>query len=196
MAGIKQPLLDIMARLSTHIVPNKDGGTMPLYVRIWNSQIEHAQQGEIQQYPRPAAFVEVIADVTYEQIGVGFQSADLGINIHIEHEYYDATDGTFEQDLPVLDLRDDIKALMSLYEPTACGPMVQTTEAQDFDHSNIYHLIIGFVCNFTDSKGSKYDPDSGKLAPVAAITGLETDITPVAPTTNPVTPFSTRQYQI
>jgi hypothetical protein len=36
---------------------------------------------------------------------------------------------------------------------------VSTGEQQDYDHDNIYHYIISFVCNFIDSKGSPYDID-------------------------------------
>jgi hypothetical protein len=114
-----------------------------------------------------------VNDATYETIGQGFRSADLSFKIHILHEFYDAQNGTFEQDLLVFDLRDKVIARLSYFEPTACGPLEALTEVQDYDHDNIYHYTIDFVCNFTDSKGSRLDPDSIYYTQSAPPTGLE-----------------------
>lgn len=165
MAGIKEPILDILTKLREI--------TELQFVRVWNNQIETRKDGQHYDYPTPAAFVEVINEPVWEQLGVGFQGADLGIKIHLEHNYYDAQDGTFEQDLVIFDLRDKIVAKLSLYEATACGPLTKTGEAQDYDHDNVYHYTIDFVCHFIDSKGSPYDPGAGKYVEKEAPTGLQ-----------------------
>lgn len=165
MAGIKQPIQDILTLLATLQVVNQSGQTMNLAPRIWNNQLDREKEGKTYDYLKPNAFLEVINNVQYQELGQGFQSADVGWKIHLIHEFMDAQDGTMEQDLAVFDLRDQVVALLSLYEPTACGPLVRTSEGQDYEHSNLYHYVIDFVCNFTDSKGSPWDPAAGKYVP-------------------------------
>lgn len=175
MSGIKAPLLDILAKLATLDVTNGDGNTVKLYSRIWNNQLNSEKEGKLYDYPKPAAFVEFITPVTFQELGGNFGSADLGINIHLIHEYYNQ-DGTFEQDLDVFDLRDNIVRLLSQYKPTACGLMVKVNEQQDYDHDNLYHYIIGFVTNFTDSTSSPYDPAAGKYIDKEPPTGLQVNV--------------------
>jgi hypothetical protein len=173
MAGIKQPIQDILTKLATLQVINSSGQAMSLQPRIWNNQFVWEKDGKLYDFLKPAAFLEVLNNVEYAEIGQGFQSADVGWRVHIIHEMYDAQDGTFEQDLPVFDLRDQVVALLSLYEPTACGPLVRTGEGQDYEHGNLYHYIIDFICNFTDSKGSPWDPAAGKYISSTPPTGIE-----------------------
>jgi hypothetical protein len=171
MAGIKAALQDILTKLATIQVTNGDGNTINLYARIWNNQIEAERAGDSYVYPKPAAFVETLSPVTFQEIGQNFRSADLGINIHLVHEFYNQ-DGTFEQDLLVFDIRDKIVAALSQFKPTGCGQLVSTGEQQDYDHDNIYHYVISFVCNFIDSTGSPYDIGRGDYIEKAAPTGV------------------------
>lgn len=161
-----------MTKLSEIIVPNGEGGTQTMYVRVWNNHLATEKAGQSYDWPKPAAFVEFITPVDFNQLGGGFRSADLGVRVHLIHEYYNQ-DGTFEQDLEVFDYRDKILAKLSLYEPTACGPLTGVSEQQDYDHDNLYHYIIDFACNFTDSKGSPYDPGAGKFIDKDPPTGIE-----------------------
>jgi len=150
MAGIKQPLTDILSRLATIQVLNLDRQTVNLYTRIWNNQLNAPSY----EYPTPAAFVEIVTPVAFEKMGQGYLNADLGIKIHLVHVFYNQ-DGTFEQDLEVFDLRDSIIKTMSAYCPTGCGTMDVQSEYQDYDHTNVYHYVIEFICNFVDSTASK-----------------------------------------
>ena len=161
MAGIKPVLVDLLTKLEGITVVNMDQTTASLYARMWNNQLENIRDGGY-SWPRPAAFIEIVSPASYDIIGLGFRSADLGIRIHLIDEFYN-TDGTFEQNLGVFDLRDQVIAELSQYCPTACGAMNCINEEQDYDHDNLYHYIAEFVCNFTDSKGSKYDPGSGNF---------------------------------
>lgn len=182
MAGIKAPLQDILTKLATINVTNPDGNTIPLYSRVWNNQVQLNKEGQLYDFPKPAAFVEFITPVSFTEIGGNFRSADLGINIHLVHEYYNA-DGTFEQDLLVFDLRDKVVAALSQFKPTGCGQMVSNGDQQDFDHDNIYHYIISFFCDFTDSKGSPLDPDRNtqvtKEPPTDLALNVDVDTEPV-----------------
>ncbi|MDQ2718230.1 MAG: hypothetical protein M3Z26_00510 [Bacteroidota bacterium] len=161
MSGISAPIKDLLSKLSTLQVTNSDGNTVNLYARIWNNQIKEEENGKLYDFPKPSAFLEIINEAKYDEIGCGFQSCDLGIRVHFVHEFYNA-EGTFEQDLLIFDLRDSLVSLLSFYTPTGCGPMIRTGESQDYNHSNLYHYIIDFITNFTDSKGSAYDPATGK----------------------------------
>lgn len=173
MAGVKEPLRDVLSKLETITVRNNDGQMVPLRSRIFNNQLVREQEGKQYAYEKPCVFVEIINKVKYEQLGEGFQSADLAFRIHLVHEEYDTADGNMDQNLNVFDLRDKVVLALSLYEPTGCGPLTRIGEDQDFDHSNIYHYQIDFVCNFTDSKGSKWD--QGKLIDKEPPTDLEID---------------------
>jgi len=157
MAGIKQPITDVLIRLRTIPITNGDGNLATPYVRVWNNQVAYLKDGKMQAWPMPAFFLEVVNNATYEILGQGLRNADLSFRVHIVHEFYDAQDGTFEQDLAVFDLRDKVIAYMTGYEARACGPLVCMSETQDYEHDNVYHYICDFVCNFTDSIGSRYD---------------------------------------
>lgn len=192
MAGIKAPLQDILTRLATLDVTSRDGITAKLYARVWNNQVNSERRGELYDFPKPAGFVEIINQVQFQEIGGNFRAADLGINIHLVHEYYNA-DGTFEQDLEIFDLRDQVIALLSQYQPTGCGLMVCVNESQDTDHDNVYHYIIGFVTHFIDSKASPYDPTRNNYLEKEPPTDLQLDVE-VADT--PIYTPPAQQYKI
>ena len=177
MPGIKQPLQDMLTRLTTLTVTNGDGSTVYLYCRVWNNQIRYEEDGTLYNFPKPAAFVEVVSPATFETLGQGYQSCDINFRVHLTHENYN-NEGTFEQDLAIFDLRDRVKALLTAYEPTNCGPLNVINEQQDFEHTNVYHYIMDFVCNFTDTKGSKLDADhTDKFIPSVPPTTMILNVT-------------------
>lgn len=160
MAGIKQFFQSILTELSTIQVTNQDGQTVNLYARIWNNQVERERAGETYLYPKPAAFVEIQAPVIFEEVGKNMRSATINLAIHLVHEFYNE-DGTFEQDLPIYDLRDQVVAALSQFKPTGSGQLVSTGEIPDYDHDNLVQYVINYTCDFTDSKGSPYDEGRG-----------------------------------
>ena len=160
MAGIAQPITDLLNRLRQIPVTNSDNNAAQPYVRVWNNQAAYVAEGKMEAFPMPAFFVETVNNPTYEILGQGYRSTDLSFRVHILHEFYDATDGTFEQDLKVYLLRDKLVGYLTGYNLTSCGPLEGMNETMDYEHTNIYHYIVDFVCNFIDSKGSKYDADN------------------------------------
>ena len=156
MPGIKAPLQDLLTRLTTLQVVNGDGNTVSLYTRVWNNQIRYETDGTLYNFPKPAAFIEVVSPATFETVGQGYQSCDVNFRIHLSHENYN-NEGTFEQDLLIFDLRDRVRALLTGFKPTNCGPLNVIAEQQDYEHDNCYHYILDFVTNFTDTTGSKLD---------------------------------------
>lgn len=154
MAGIKQPIQDVLARLSNLDVRGRDGVDKKLYCRIWNNQIRDRGEAREYDYSTPACFVEVVNPQEYKLIGQGYRAADLVFRLHIEHEYYNA-DGTFEQDLEIYDLRDKIVELMQHFKPTACGQMVVVEEVQNYDHDNVNTFLIDIITHFIDDVGRR-----------------------------------------
>lgn len=155
MAGIKDAIVDVLTKLRTLTVTNGDNTTVTPYVRVWNSQLDYDRAGQIEAFPKPALFLEIVSPATYQIIGEGYRNSDISFRVHLVHEYYNAPDGTFEQDLPVFDLRDRIIALLTRYTPAGCGPLECMQETQDTQHDNLYHYFMDFVANFTDDKGRK-----------------------------------------
>src|ERR1041385_7129281 len=177
MAGIKTPIQELIAKLANLQVVNRDQQTVALYARVWNNQVQYEDQGKLYDFPKPAGFLQVISPATYQVIGQYYRNSDISFRIHLVHEFYDAGDGTFEQDLEIFDLRDAVIALLSGYTPTGCGPLNCMVETQDDVHTNIYHMMLDFVCNFTDSKGSPLDPDRNVYTPAVPPLILEVDTT-------------------
>lgn len=170
-------MADILTLLGTMRVVNQDNQTVGLFARVWNKQVRKEIEGNTYSYPKPAAFLEVISPVTYQVIGQMCRNADVSFRVHLIHEFYDAQDGTMEQDLAIFDLRDQVVALLTSYAPTGCGPLNCMVESQDDDHDNVYEYILDFVANFTDSKGSPLDPSRTVYAPSAPPLTLEVDET-------------------
>jgi len=178
MADIVQPIRDILTQLSQQDVKNGDGSMVKPYVRIWNDQIMQMEAGDIEMFPLPAFFLEIKSPIQYEILGQGYRDADLSASIHIAHEWYnDGVGVTFEQDLDIFILRAQVLDLLSFKTPTGCGPMMCILEEHDIGHKNIYHMILTFVTNFTDGKGShdgRNTPDYQYKQPP---TGSEIDVT-------------------
>lgn len=150
MSGILQPLTDVITRIQT---------SMPqlLMVRVWNNQIRFLRERKEEAIPFPCAFVEIQAPQEYTQLGMGFHEAPIVFSIHLVHEFYDAMDGTLEQDLAIFALRDQCIRYLTGYQPTACSVLFMISESQQFDHDNLYEYVIQFKCSFIDSKGSPLD---------------------------------------
>lgn len=157
MMGIKAPIQDILSQLASIAVTGTDNNAMTLHTRIWNNQLQYEKEGKLYDYPKPAAFLETMTDVRYEQIGYQVNEMPIVFRIHIIHEYYDAQDGTFEQDLVVFDIRDSVIRLLKGYRPSGCNELIHVTEMQDFDHDNLYHYMIDFTTSFQETTGTVFD---------------------------------------
>lgn len=175
MAGIKAPLEDILAKLATLDVTNGDGNTVKLISRIWNNQLEREKNGTGYTYAKPAAFVQIVSPIGWQEIGGNFLQSDLGVTIHLVTELYN-TEGTLDQNLVIFDLRDQIIALLSQYKPTGCGLMRLMDEEQDYDHDNVNHYMLTFAVNFIDSKASPYDPPRGNYVQSEPPTDLQVNV--------------------
>lgn len=158
MASIVDPIKDLLTLLTTIPVKNGDGNIVPLYTRVWNTQLQYEIAGQTYNGPKPAAFIEVPNGLAYNQLGGGVQSVDLTFRVHIIHEQFDAQDGTMEQDLNVFTLRNTVMRLLCASRLTNCGPTTHKSDTQDFTHTNLYHFVSDYVCHFIDTTASPYDP--------------------------------------
>lgn len=181
MAGILAPISDVKALLRTIPVTGGDGTTITPTVRTWNNQVQYMRDpngAKVESFPLPAFFVEITPDAVFENIGQGYRAADIGIKIHIVHEQMDGGNDTFEDDDVVFGLRDKVIGYLTGAKLTGCGPLESIGESQEYDHDNVYHYTVDFVCNFIDSKGSRYDSDKpDAYITKAAPTDLDINLT-------------------
>lgn len=161
MASLKQAILSIMAHLES---------TIP-YIRIWNGQVKEEEDGKLYDFPKPALFIEARSSNQFQPLGGGFSQSDITFIFHLVHEQFDAQDGTFEQNLAVYDLKSSVNALLTNFKPEQCSGLMKTGESQDYNHTNIYHYQLEYICGLIDTDGVPIDTLSG--SPIT----LETDTT-------------------
>lgn len=177
MAGISAPIIGILNKLSELQVYNGSGSYVQPYIRVWNNQLEYMRNGGMEMFPLPAIFVELQPFTLDNMGGQGMRGVDVTFTIHILHEFYNALDGTFAQDLDVFTLRDRITQKLSFFEAEASGPLQCISERPDYDHDNIYHYTMDFKCHFVDSIGSKLDLSNGYYIENIPPTDLNLNIT-------------------
>lgn len=173
MASLKNVVSELLTKLRTIQVGSLEGFNTSLYATIWNNQLSYIKDGKQHNIPFPAAFVEFISPVAYEQLGVGVVNAELGINIHIIAEQFDSGDGFYDQNLTIFDIRDAVLHSVRGSQLTGCSSLMFVGENQDYDHDNLYHYIISFVTNYIDSNFSEYDPSSTEKTTYGPPTSLE-----------------------
>lgn len=144
--SLKTTITDIMTRLR-EIESVK-------FVHVFNNQFEYMEQQQSYSFPFPCVFVEAINPGAFNQIGGGYQQADIDFRIHIGMEQYDSADGNMEQNLDIFDLRDLVFQKLSLYKPSMCTEMVKIAEEQDYQHTAIYHYVMDFRTGFIDKSAS------------------------------------------
>jgi hypothetical protein len=157
MAGIKQPIKDILTKLATLQVVNQDNQTVGLFARLFNDQFSKLKKGEIEALPLPAGFLQLVSPTNFKRIGAGNDAGDITFRLHLGHEHMDAGDGTMEQDLAIFDIRDAAINLLSDYQPTGCSPLMFISEEPDNEHTNLYVYKIDFITHFIDTSASKQD---------------------------------------
>lgn len=160
MAGIKEVLLTTLSQLSLIRTDDSEGNTdIVPYIRVWNNQLNYIKDGEMYLWPRPAIFLEIQNQSRYQTIGEAYRNSDLVFRMHLIGDWMNDQEGaTFEQDLNIFDLRDKLLINLTYFRPAGCGAMTCVNEEADYSHDNLYHLVMDFVANFTDSRASRLDP--------------------------------------
>ena len=140
---------EVLAQLETVQVTTADGETVPLFARVWNNQVDYIKAGELQLFQTPAVFFELVFGDGWN-IGQNYNGNDVLLRFHLVHRNYN-TEGSFEQDLIIFDLRDTVCALLNRCKFTHLSPLQKVTEAQDFQHDNLYHYTIDYTSHFVDT---------------------------------------------
>lgn len=154
MSGISEPIQSLLTKLRTMQVVNQDNQNVGLYAAIFNNQRERIREGKSMALPLPTAFVQAI-EGPYNEIGNAVYQSDVVFKIHLEHWFIDAQDGTYDQDLPIFDLRNNIITLLTNFRPTSCGNLALTNIEQDFNHDDVYEMKLDFTCGFIDDRGTE-----------------------------------------
>lgn len=143
---------DIKAQLLTIVF---DGSTIQ-FVQMWNNQLESLKAKDTEQnimysFSLPALFIEFLNLETL-QLGNGNQVYDnLLVRIHILHRLEDAGDGTLEQNLAVLALRDAVQIALQNFRPAGASEFIRQKQEMDYHHNNVYHYIMDYGCTYVDT---------------------------------------------
>jgi hypothetical protein len=127
------------------------------FCHVWNNQYEKLknppEEGQaFYAFDFPALFVEFVSPYQINQLGNGVQIYDpLYVNIHIIGKMIDAGDGTFEQNLEIFDIKDNVRNAFQKFCPDKCCEWVRINESSDDDHNNLYHFIQQYQTNYVDS---------------------------------------------
>lgn len=144
--SLKTTITDIMTRLREI--------EEVAFVHVFNNQFRYMEEQQHASFPFPCVFVETINPQSFNQLGGGYQQADIDFRIHIGMDQYDSGDGNMEQNLTIHDLRDLVFAKLALYKPTMCSELFKVNEEQDYEHTNVYHYIMDFRTCFIDKAAS------------------------------------------
>lgn len=121
-----------------------------VHVNEWNNQFAQMETGEQMTFPLPCAFVEIITDSPTVQLGQGVQLYDpLVVRIHIGGEKYNEENYLY-RNMDIFDTKQDVYLALQKFEPANASTFVRVSEAQDNDHTNIYHYTIDFATNLMD----------------------------------------------
>jgi hypothetical protein len=154
---------------------------MPQFVQLWNNQLESLKAKDTEEnimysFSLPALFIEFL-NLETEQLGNGNQVyANLVVRIHILHRLEDAGDGTLEQNLAVLGLRDAVQTALQNFRPAGASEFIRQKQEMDYNHNNVYHYIIDYGCTYIDTLTSQ---------PVDGVTTSESIIPEIESSYNP-----------
>jgi hypothetical protein len=131
-------------------------GTAIQSVQLWNNQLDSLKGADTEtninySFSLPALFIEFL-NLDTEQLGNGNQVyASLMVRIHILHRQEDAGDGTMEQNLSVLTLRDPVQLALQNFRPSGASEFIRQKQQMDYNHNNVYHYVMDYGCTFIDT---------------------------------------------
>lgn len=147
--ALKETISDLLAQAETISVVTADGITAPLFTRVWNNQVDFIRGGQLEVFQTPACFLELIMQ-DGGNMGQNYNGNDVIIRWHLVQYNYN-TEGSFEQNLLIFDLRDLVVACFNRFKTDHLSPLQKVNENQDSSHDNIYHYTIDFSTHFVDS---------------------------------------------
>lgn len=164
---MKQLFLDIKTHLETAMPELK-------FIQMWNNQVKDEEGGKQYSFQYPAVLPEFLNDQPSNQLGNGVQVYDpLRIKFHLLHQQLDAADGTMEQNLDVLVLKQKLYKALQKFKPTGAGWFVRSGETMSYDHNDIYEFVQEYTTTYMDA--SLNEPVDGTTK--SPVTPLEISLT-------------------
>lgn len=174
--ALKTNIQDVLTRLAGVYTTTQDTLAIHLSPRVWNDQLGRLRNGDGYTFQVPAVFVETIANENeHSHIGQGITAIPLIFRLHLVHEHMN-TEGSFDEDLAVFDLRDKVVRRMRGFKPTHCAPVQKVSEGIDYDHDNYYHYTIDYRTEMLDITGSDQDTEMGLYTQTEPPIALELDV--------------------
>lgn len=123
------------------------------HIGVYNNQFELVENQQGYSFPFPCAFVQILSPSQIKQLGNGVQMYEpMIVRIHIGDDYYNNyEDGQQEENLRIFDLCDEMYAGLQKFTPDQAGTFIRVEEDQDFDHTNVYHMIQDYETNYIDN---------------------------------------------
>lgn len=139
-------------------------------VKIWNGNVPRINEGEDDPYAFPAIMIEFPDLIKWDQLGNGIQIVDpLEISFHVLDPFYDAQDGTKDNNLVIFLLTDKLRNIIQDWMPTSFtiasgsvytnyagtyilpfGVFTREKEIQDKNHGALYHFIQSYLTTWVD----------------------------------------------
>jgi hypothetical protein len=140
------------------------------HVRLWNNQVNLANQNEQIPFLFPAVFID-FPTIEWTQLSKGKQNSTLIVRVYIVFESFHTNEN--EEDVAVFDLRDEVYLALQNYQPSMSSALIRVAEQTDINHTNMYVWQMDFSCSFTDDVAS--EPRNPQNATVTTLT-LDTDL--------------------
>ena len=150
------PTASFFNAIKTQLLNITFDGSEIQFVQLWNNQLQSLRAADTEanisySSSLPALFAEFL-NLETEQLGNGIQVySNLIVRIHMLHRQEDAGDGTMEQNLAVLDLRDAVQAALQNFRPAGASEFIRIKQEMDYNHNNVYHYIMEYACTYIDT---------------------------------------------
>ncbi len=129
------------------------------YASMWNDNANKLSSiKESNEYPHdfPACFVELGKQENKELLN-NWQSTDLEIKIHLLDRFFnDNVTGLYDYNLAIYQARNFVISKISTSVIDGCSTIFRDAEEQDYTHTNLYHYIITFKCEFIENDFTDY----------------------------------------
>ena len=130
-------------------------------VRLWNNQVNLSEEGQQIPFLCPAVFID-FPSFNWSQVGKGVQTCELTIRFYIVFESFSTTEN--EEDLAVLDLRQEIYLALQDFKATDAGKLMRVNESTDINHTNLYVWQMDYITTYTDTVA--FSPRGGITAEI------------------------------
>jgi hypothetical protein len=137
-----------MKALYQEIRARLEAETSAAHVRLWNNQIDSAEQNKEIPHLFPAIFID-FPMIEWFQKGKGTQNADMmTVRLYICNESFHTAEN--DEDVAIFDLREEVFLALQDWKPTHAGKLERRTEQTDTRHTNIYTWIIDFTTSYQE----------------------------------------------